>query len=90
MGYSNIDNYQSIYTTTTSSGSIVRSTDQMQGTINVPGKTMVTGGGVLPTIPTKSAAWSSWGADDMAYSSLSGVLRGHMSWMNTAWLSQTS
>ena len=82
LGYSNIDNYSSIYTNTLSTPS----TNVMwDGAIN-QFMSYSGPGGVLPTIPTRSGFVSVWGQEYMAPSLASGQLRSHISWLNSAWV----
>ena len=48
-------------------------------------KAMTSGGGIMPTIPTKSSIAFGFGSQDTCQSMLSGTFRGHVSWLNSAW-----
>lgn len=57
LGYSNIDNYQSLYTSSLSAGNaghMVNWQNQIQVSLYAPG-------GVMPTIPVKTGFAFSWG-----------------------------
>lgn len=81
MGYSNIDNLQSLFSNTVTSGGI--------GTFNYglqqDFRACYAPGTVQPTIPCKYAFQGSYGGDLFSLGALAGIFRTNLSWLNIAW-----
>jgi hypothetical protein len=82
LGYSNIDNYQSIYTNTLSASNFACYPDWDSSST----RTMMSNGGVFPTVPLKYNYYNEGGFDRQPRGLMSGTFRGHANILNTAWL----
>ena len=78
-----MDNYQSIYNSSLSSSSYASYPDWNSQTT----RTLISNGGVFPTIPLKYNYFNEGGWDKQPRGLLSGTFRGHVNLLNTAWLS---